>query len=224
MALWAWSTMGDTRGSTEAGIGTALSWMRRRWKPFVSNHDWLMAPGPSIRPLCDIPSGCCFFTGPWTVTRSSLCMLCRIAAFCWLLQPVLLLVLFLRSRSPVVGVLGLCWMWHAVPFARQQRPVGILRLCWFLWGSFDCFCCPHTSVHRPSTTCLSAPPPPPESDGPDKPPPPGNTAPARKVLSGWGSSRHCHTKWKKYSRSPGEPDFSTGGGKGVSSGFCLVYP
>ena len=26
-------------------------------------------------PLCDIPSGCCFFTGPWTVTRSSLRML-----------------------------------------------------------------------------------------------------------------------------------------------------
>ena len=23
-------------------------------------------------PLCDIPSGCCSFTGPWTVTRSSL--------------------------------------------------------------------------------------------------------------------------------------------------------
>ena len=26
-------------------------------------------------PLCDIPSGCCSFTGPWTVTRSSLRML-----------------------------------------------------------------------------------------------------------------------------------------------------
>ena len=26
-------------------------------------------------PLCDIPSGCCFFTGPWTVTHSSLRML-----------------------------------------------------------------------------------------------------------------------------------------------------
>ena len=23
-------------------------------------------------PPCDLPSGCCFFTGPWTVTRSSL--------------------------------------------------------------------------------------------------------------------------------------------------------
>ena len=33
-------------------------------------------------PLCDIPSGCFFFTGPWTVTRSSLRMLCRVAAFC----------------------------------------------------------------------------------------------------------------------------------------------
>ena len=59
-------------------------------------------------PLCDIPSGCCSFTGPWTVTRSSLRMLRRVAAFCPPLRPVLLLVSFPRSRSPVVGVLGLC--------------------------------------------------------------------------------------------------------------------
>ena len=32
--------------------------------------------------FCDIPSGCCSFTGPWTVTRSSLCMLRQVAAFC----------------------------------------------------------------------------------------------------------------------------------------------
>ena len=57
-------------------------------------------------PLCDIPSGCCFFTGPWTVTRSSLRMLRRVAAFCRPLRPVLLLVSFPRLRSPVVGVLG----------------------------------------------------------------------------------------------------------------------
>ena len=37
-------------------------------------------------------------------------------------------------------------------------------LCWLLRGSVDCFCCPHTSVLRPSTSCLAAfhvPPPPP---------------------------------------------------------------
>ena len=28
-------------------------------------------------------------------------------------------------------------------------------LCWLLPGSFDCFCCPHTTVLRPSTTCLA---------------------------------------------------------------------
>ena len=90
-----------------------------------------------------------------SVTRSSLRMLHRVAAFCRLLRLVLLLVLFPRSRSPVVGVLGLCWMWQFVPVARQQRPVvGVLGLCWLLWGLFDCFCCPHTSVLRPSTTCL----------------------------------------------------------------------
>ena len=59
-------------------------------------------------PACDIPSGCCSFTGPWAVTRSSLRMLRRVAAFCRPLRPVLLLVSFPHSRSPVVGVLGLC--------------------------------------------------------------------------------------------------------------------
>ena len=92
------------------------------------------SPSPPLQtpPLCDIPSGCGSFTGPWTVTRPPLRMLRRVAAFCRPLRPVLLLVSFPRSRSPVVGALGLCWL---------------------LRGSFDCFCCPHTSV-------LSPPPPP----------------------------------------------------------------
>ena len=68
--------------------------------------------------LCDISSGYCFFTGPWTVTCSSLCILRRVAPFCQLLRPVLLLASFPRPQSPVVGVLGLCWMWQDVPFAR----------------------------------------------------------------------------------------------------------
>ena len=67
-----------------------------------------MVPTCPPPPLCDIPSGCCSFTGPWTVTRSSLRMLRRVATFCQPLRPVLLLVSFPRSRSPVVGVLGLC--------------------------------------------------------------------------------------------------------------------
>ena len=62
---------------------------------------------PTPLPLCDIPSGCCFFTGPWTVTRSSLRMLRRVAAFCRPLRPVLLPVSFPRSQRPVVGVLRL---------------------------------------------------------------------------------------------------------------------
>ena len=49
-------------------------------------------------------------------------MLRRVAAFCRPPQPVLLLVPFPRSRSLVVGVPGLCWMWQDVPFARQRRP------------------------------------------------------------------------------------------------------
>ena len=39
-------------------------------------------------------------------------------------------------------------MWHDVPFAHQRRRiVGVLRMCWLLPGSFDCFCCPRGSVH-----------------------------------------------------------------------------
>ena len=54
-------------------------------------------------------------------------MLCRVAAFCRPLRPVLLLVSFPRSWSPVVGVPGLCGMWRDVPFAHQRRPiVGVL--------------------------------------------------------------------------------------------------
>ena len=82
---------------------------------------------PINPPLCDIPSGCCSFTGPWTVTRSSLRMLRRVAAFCGPLRPVLLLVSFPRPQSPAVGVPGLCGMWRDVPFARQRRPIiGVL--------------------------------------------------------------------------------------------------
>ena len=40
----------------------------------------IQGPGPAA-PLCDIPSGCSFFTGPWTVTRSSLRLLHRVNAF-----------------------------------------------------------------------------------------------------------------------------------------------
>ena len=106
----------------------------------------------SAPPPCDIPSSCCSFTGPWTVTRSALRMLRRVAAFCRPLRPVLLLVSFPHSRSPVVGVPGLCRMWRDVPFARQRRPIiGVLGMCWLLPGSFDCFCCPHTPPPPPRT-------------------------------------------------------------------------
>ena len=140
-------------GRLVLGVRLGCDKVRRCWSPNHPNHTPRLA---LETPLCDIPSGCCSFTGPWTVTRSSLRMLRWVAAFCRPLRPVLLLVSFPRSRSPVVGVLGLCWMWHGVPFACQRRPVvGVLRMCWLLPGSFDCFCCPHTSVHRPSIACLA---------------------------------------------------------------------
>ena len=72
-------------------------------------HAQLWGGGPSTPPpLCDIPSGCCSFTGLETVACFSLRMLRRVAVFCRPLRPVLLLVSFPRSRSPVFGVPGLC--------------------------------------------------------------------------------------------------------------------
>ena len=78
-------------------------------KPHHKTRQQHGGPCPSVRvattavpPLCDMPSGCCSFTGPWTVTRSSLRMLRRVAAFCRPLRPVLLLVLLPRLGSQVV--------------------------------------------------------------------------------------------------------------------------
>ena len=51
-----------------------------------------------------------FLYGALDSQRPSLRMLCRVAACCRPLRPVLLLVSFARSRSPVVGVRGLCWL------------------------------------------------------------------------------------------------------------------
>ena len=83
-------------------------------------------------------------------------MLRQVATFCRPLRLVLLLVSSPHLRSPVVGVLGLCWMWHDVPFARHRHPVvGVLTVCLLLWRAFDCVYCLHTSVLRPSTTCLA---------------------------------------------------------------------
>ena len=112
-----WSPVGETG----AMLHTSLSQDSEIWRVLTSTTGVRHATqgrgrggggGQSIPlappPLCDIPSGCCSFTGPWTVTRSSLRMLRRVATFCRPLRPVLLLVSFPRSRSPVVGVLGLC--------------------------------------------------------------------------------------------------------------------
>ena len=83
-------------------------------------------------------------------------MLRRVAAFCRPLRPVLPLVSLPRSRSPVVGVLGLCWLWRDVPFACQRRPVvGVLGLCW-MWRDV-----PLARQRRPVVGVLGVVPPPP---------------------------------------------------------------
>ena len=77
------------------------------WNVCPTAHSCSILPPP---PLCDIPLGRCLFTRPWTVTRSSLRMLRRVTVFCRPLQPVFLLVSFLRQRSPAVGVHGSRWL------------------------------------------------------------------------------------------------------------------
>ena len=47
-------------------------WVATRRLTFKGDADGGFAPTDWVwRPLCDIPSGCCSFTGPWTVTRSA---------------------------------------------------------------------------------------------------------------------------------------------------------
>ena len=62
----------------------------KRWPKVAARRHYCGPQSFPCPPLCDIPSGCCSFTGPWTVTRSSLRMLRRVAAFCRPLRPVLL--------------------------------------------------------------------------------------------------------------------------------------
>ena len=114
----------------QSGLGINWGSTRKR-KGITCEHT---APLPN--PPCAIPSGCCSFTGPWTVTRSSLRMLRRVAVFCRPLRPVLFLVSFPCLRSPVVGVLGLCWLRRDVPFERQPPPPPY---CLFRdWAHFFC--------------------------------------------------------------------------------------
>ena len=107
---------------------------------------------PSPNPLCDIPSGCCFFTGPWTVTHSSLCVLRRVAAFYRPLRPMFLLVSFSRQWSPVVCALGLCWLLRGLFY--------VLRSSTTCPTAFPCACGPTLPPRHPgswwSTMCLRA--------------------------------------------------------------------
>ena len=51
--------------------------LSRQWRSILGTQPF----GGPLPPLRDTPSGRGFFTGPWTVTRSSLRMLRRVAAF-----------------------------------------------------------------------------------------------------------------------------------------------
>ena len=97
---WRWSggavalVVGDV-ARTDSRLPTARgpqAAMQRTGAPTQKSKSKLvLVDGLNPSPPCDIPSGCCSFTGPWTVTRSSLRMLRRVAAFYRPLRPVLFL-------------------------------------------------------------------------------------------------------------------------------------
>ena len=110
---------------------------------------------PSPIPLCDIPSGCCFFTEAWAVTRSSLRMLRRVAAFCPPLRPVFLLVSFSHWRSPVTGVVLVGVVVGVGVVLRFLRPT-LLRAQVTPLAAFPCACGPTLPTLHASTMCLPA--------------------------------------------------------------------
>ena len=69
-----------------------MSAPKRAGYSIAKDNDQSLLDEVPTTPLCDIPSGCCSYTGLW-----------RYGA-----RPMLLLVSFPRSRSAVFGVLGLC--------------------------------------------------------------------------------------------------------------------
>ena len=138
-------------------------------------------------------------------------MLRRVAAFCRPLRPVLPLVSFPRSRSPVVGVLGLCWLlWgsvdcfaaptpHSASVSAFAKPSGWRTGLWLLlWGSFDGLCCP-----LPPPRCGRPPSASPWACGPSDAPPPPLTPRgslrlvnrgSRRQLSGYSGPRDLKRK------------------------------
>ena len=110
---------GDTQGTNTHARGTSKMQLRN-----------IGGNCPKLRtsaPPCDIPSCCCFFTGPRTVTQSSLRVLRRVAAFCRPLRPVLRLVPFPYSRCPVVGVPGRVKRSHTKRLSLNHNPGGRIR-------------------------------------------------------------------------------------------------
>ena len=62
-----------------------------------------------------------------------------------------------RARPPPRGAGAVLDVAGCAVCALGRPVVGVLGLCWLFRGSFDCLCCPHTSVLRSSTTCLAGP-------------------------------------------------------------------
>ena len=93
------STATSARGQRVQNYVQPPSWDRFRRGNVVTNLKGAVVPQRNPPPLCDIPSGRCSFTGPWTVTRPPSRVLRRIAAFCRPLRPVCLLWCRFRGRG-----------------------------------------------------------------------------------------------------------------------------
>ena len=122
MVPGAWGSPGHS-ASTSTLAARRHVWVVLRWR--LRGRRSVNTPAHRCR--SDIPSGGRCLTGPWTVTRSSLRVLRRVAAFCRPLRFVLLVVSFPRSRSPAVGALGVVlvvagvvlWFWLPTPLRIQ---------------------------------------------------------------------------------------------------------
>ena len=104
-------------------------------------------------PLCDIPSGCCSFTGPWTVTCSSLRILRQVAAFC---RPLLLLPPMRMLPHPLRSgfLFPLSWLSPCLPHLPSSLLLCLPRSVWLCCSS-PCLLallgapCAHPLLHHP---------------------------------------------------------------------------
>ena len=78
LAHWDSSSRGLQSRAESKWLHNPCPGLQHPFYPRVPKAGWNQS---GYTPLCDIPSGCSFFLGAWTVTHSSLRVLCQVVAF-----------------------------------------------------------------------------------------------------------------------------------------------